>query len=281
VRGTAANPNPGITSTGKHTPEDFAKLLVSDIAPLGKLIRDADERSVDKCAYSERPRRRRPEQIGDELPSPRQGECVSIRHAGARNLRVPSLLTLPSSSIKFGVKCQTYVDRYIAWITKLSRGLRLASSKRVEKAMTINNTSEAAKAVVRRNTAEVQGGGNFEVFDELFADDFLDHTPQPGRTPDKDGARQLYKILRTAFPDFHAEIHWQLADGDRVTTYKTYHGTHRGEFLGVAPTGRKIQFETVDVMRVRNGKITEHWGVANLFSLMQQLGAWPAKQDRS
>src|SRR5947209_17090487 len=99
---------------------------------------------------------------------------------------------------------------------------------------------------------------------------------------DKDGARQLYKILRTAFPDFHAEIHWQLADGDRVTTYKTYHGTHRGEFLGVAPTGRKIQFETVDVMRVRDGKIAEHWGVANLFSLMQQLGAWPtATRDRS
>jgi SnoaL-like polyketide cyclase len=66
-------------------------------------------------------------------------------------------------------------------------------------------------------------------------------------------------ILRTAFPDFHADIHWQLADGDRVTTYKTYHGTHRGEFLGVA-VARKIQFETVDVMRVRNGKITEHWG---------------------
>jgi steroid delta-isomerase-like uncharacterized protein len=158
----------------------------------------------------------------------------------------------------------------------------LASSKRVEdKAMTIKNLSEAAKAVVRRNTEEVQGGGNLEAFEELFADDFLDHTPQPGRTPDKDGARQLYKILRTAFPDFHADIHWQLADGDRVTTYKTYHGTHRGEFLGVAPTGRQIQFETVDVMRVRNGKITEHWGVANLFSLMQQLGAWPAKQDHS
>jgi steroid delta-isomerase-like uncharacterized protein len=139
--------------------------------------------------------------------------------------------------------------------------------------MTSNSSSDAAKAVVRRNTEEVQGGGNFEVFDELFADDFLDHTPQPGRTPDKDGARQLYKLLRTAFPDFHADIHWQLADGDRVTTYKTYHGTHRGEFLGVAPTGRKIQFETVDVMRVRNGKIAEHWGVANLFSLMQQLGA--------
>src|SRR6202795_4365672 len=95
--------------------------------------------------------------------------------------------------------------------------------------MTTIGVGEAAKAVFRRNTEEVQGRGNFEVFEELFADDFLDHTPQPGRTPDKDGARQLYKILRTAFPDFHADIHWQLADGDRVTTYKTYKAPHRSE----------------------------------------------------
>jgi hypothetical protein len=86
-----------------------------------------------------------------------------------------------------------------------------------EHVMTTSNASEAAKAVVRRNTEEVQGGGNFAVFDELFVDDFLDHTPQPARTPDKAGARELYKVLRAAFPDFHAEIHWQLADGDRVT----------------------------------------------------------------
>jgi predicted ester cyclase len=80
---------------------------------------------------------------------------------------------------------------------------------------------------------------------------------------------------RAAFPNFHAEIHWQAADGELVTTYKTYHGTHQGPFLGLAPTGRRVHFETVDVMRVRDGKIVEHWGVANLFSLMQQLGAWP------
>jgi hypothetical protein len=57
--------------------------------------------------------------------------------------------------------------------------------------MTTKTSSDAAKAVVRRNTEEVQGGGNFELFDELFADDFLDHTPQPGRTPDKSGATTL------------------------------------------------------------------------------------------
>lgn len=137
--------------------------------------------------------------------------------------------------------------------------------------MTASNVSEAAKAVVRRNTAEVQGGGDWVLFDELFADDFVDHTPQPGVSADKDGVRLLYKSLRTAFPDFRAEIHWQTAEGDLVTTYKVYYGTHRGDFLGIAPTGRKIHFESVDAMRVRDGKITDHWGVGNLYSLVQQL----------
>jgi predicted ester cyclase len=82
--------------------------------------------------------------------------------------------------------------------------------------------------------------------------------------------------------EFHAEIHWQLADadGERVTTYKTYHGTHEGPFLGIAPTHRKIHFESVDVMRVRNGKITDHWGVGNLLSLtifMRQVGLLPSQ----
>jgi steroid delta-isomerase-like uncharacterized protein len=139
---------------------------------------------------------------------------------------------------------------------------------------TTTSISDAAKAVVRRNTEEVQGQGKFDVFEELFADDFVDHTTQPGTTPDKAGVRKLYTYMRQAFPDFHAEIHWQLADGDRVTTFKTYHGTHEGPFLGISPTHRKIKFESVDVMRVQNGKITDHWGVGNLLSLMRQIGGW-------
>jgi predicted ester cyclase len=70
--------------------------------------------------------------------------------------------------------------------------------------------------------------------------------------------RALYKSIRTAFPDFHADIHWQGAAGELVTTYRTYHGTHKGDIFGIVPTGKAIQFETVDVMRVRNGKITDH-----------------------
>ena len=67
--------------------------------------------------------------------------------------------------------------------------------------MSTMTASDAAKAVVRRNTEEVQGGGNFGVFEELFADDFVDHTPQPNTTPDKAGVRKLYGYIRAAFPE--------------------------------------------------------------------------------
>jgi steroid delta-isomerase-like uncharacterized protein len=131
----------------------------------------------------------------------------------------------------------------------------------------------AIMSVVRRNTELVQGKGDFALFEELFSDDFVDRTPQPGTTPDKDGVRVLYRRLRDAFPDFRPEIVWQSVDGDIVTTFKIYHGTHRGTFLDIAPTGRTVRFETVDAMRVRDGRIVEHWGVANLFSVVAQLGA--------
>jgi len=134
--------------------------------------------------------------------------------------------------------------------------------------------SQAAIAVVRRNTEEVQGKGNWQLFDELFADDFVDHTPQPGTTPDKPGVLRLYQGLRTGFPDFTPDIGWQVASGNLVTTYKVYRGTHLGEFLGIAPTSRKVEFETVDAMRVEGGRITEHWGVGNLLKMLTQLGVF-------
>ncbi|MDA2890935.1 ester cyclase [Mycolicibacterium sp. BiH015] len=135
-----------------------------------------------------------------------------------------------------------------------------------------DDSETLAIEIVRRNTEQVQGEGDFALFEELFADDFVDHTPQPGTSADKDGVRVLYHRLREAFPDFRPEIHWQSADGDLVTTYKTYHGTHLGEFLGVPATGRTVRFDTVDAMRVRDGRIVEHWGVANLYSVLEQLG---------
>lgn len=129
------------------------------------------------------------------------------------------------------------------------------------------------KAVVRRVIDEMQRDGNFANFEQLFAADYIDHTAFPGFANDREGTRTIYLTLRKAFPDFRAIIHRQIAEGDLVTSHKTYHGTHRGEFNGVAPTGRAITFEVIDIMRVRNGQITDHWGVTDVGALMNQITA--------
>lgn len=129
-----------------------------------------------------------------------------------------------------------------------------------------------ARAVVGRLIEEVQSGGDFVLFEKLFDPGFIDHTPFPGYSPDKNGALAIYKTFRTGFPDFRAEVHLQVVENGRVTSFKTYHGTHQGPFMGLAPTGRKIAIPIMDIVEVRNGRITAHWGVPNVLVLYQQLG---------
>ena len=129
-----------------------------------------------------------------------------------------------------------------------------------------------ARAIVGRLIAEVQSGGDFALFEELFDPDFVDHTPFPGYSPDKAGARRIYHTFRDAFPDFRAEVHLQVVADGRVASFKTYRGTHKATFMGLAPTGRQIAFPIMDIVEVRDRKITAHWGVPHGLVLFQQLG---------
>jgi steroid delta-isomerase-like uncharacterized protein len=127
---------------------------------------------------------------------------------------------------------------------------------------------------MRRFVEEFQSGADEAVADQILADDFVDRSPFPGVSPDREGVKRFFGALRAAFPDLHAEIHDQLAEGDLVATRKTFHGTHRGEFLGLAPTGQPVAFDVIDFVRMeKNGRIAEHWNVVDLMGLMQQLGA--------
>jgi steroid delta-isomerase-like uncharacterized protein len=82
-------------------------------------------------------------------------------------------------------------------------------------------------------------------------------------------------MIFAAFPDLSATIHEQIAEGDKVWTRKTIHGTQLGPFMGAPPTGKSIVVEVMDVFRIENGKIAEHWGVSDMLGLMQQIGAAP------
>lgn len=125
--------------------------------------------------------------------------------------------------------------------------------------------------MVLRLIDEAQCKGNLSVVDELFADDFVDHTPLPGVPPTRDGVKMLFGYLRSAFPDLQARVQEQIAEGEKVATRKVFEGTHRGEFLGAPPTGRTVTFEVIDILTFREGRIAEHRVILDQASLQRQL----------
>lgn len=127
------------------------------------------------------------------------------------------------------------------------------------------------KAVVRRFVEEYQNKEREEVALEIFADDFIDRAPIGSFSPDKEGVMQMHRMLHSAFAGLNAEIHDQVAEDDRVATRKTFRGTHTGEFMGIPASGRAVEVGIIDILRLRDGKITEHWCQFDLAGLMAQI----------
>jgi steroid delta-isomerase-like uncharacterized protein len=130
-----------------------------------------------------------------------------------------------------------------------------------------------ALSIVQMFVYEFQTMGNEHVAERLLAPDFVDHTPFPGFGGGREDVKRLFQVLRSAFPDLRAEIVEQFANGEMVATRKTFHGTHKGEFLGVPPTGKHMAFRVVDLLRVSDGKMREHWNVVDVTSIIAQLQA--------
>lgn len=134
--------------------------------------------------------------------------------------------------------------------------------------------TEKSKAIVLRFVDEVQNQHNISALDELFSPDFVDHSGISTQ-PNLDGTKQFFTMFFTAFPDIQVTIQDQIAVGDKVWSRKTFNGTHQGEFMGIPPTNKPVEIKVIDIHRVVDGKIIEHWAVADMLGLMQQLGAFP------
>ncbi len=137
-------------------------------------------------------------------------------------------------------------------------------------------SAEANKLLVQRLVKDVQQDGQLALVDDLFAEDFVDHTPFPGVPPTRDGVRMLFAGFREAFPDLKITIHEQVAEGEKVVTRKTFEGTHRGSFMGIPPSGNPIAFSVIDILTIRDGRLREHRVVVDQLHLLRQLGAVPA-----
>ena len=136
-------------------------------------------------------------------------------------------------------------------------------------------STEDNKADVRRGYEEGFNQRNLAVFDELMASDYVWHiasTTVQGREP----AKQLISRFLTAFPDGRYTIEDMIAEGDRVVVRQTFRGTHRGNFMGIAPTGKQVTVTEIEIFRVANGRGVENWTNSDDLGLLHQLGVVPS-----
>src|SRR5919204_3794797 len=131
---------------------------------------------------------------------------------------------------------------------------------------------EENKQVVRR-LHDLWNTGNLDEIPKVFGADFVGHWPRSSRLPERRGLEDVRAGLmntRTAFPDWQEHVEEMIAEGDRVVTRYTSTGTHRGDFWGIAPTGRRISISEVSIYRVAGGKVVEQWCWIDELDRLQQ-----------
>ena len=153
---------------------------------------------------------------------------------------------------------------------------RLRRRRRGEQTEGSRQMSETNKAVSRRLVEEAFNLGNYGVIEELIEPTFVNHDPATGDVTGYDGLRQSIDGYRSAFPDLKITIEEQLAEGDLVATRWTAKGTHKGELMGIAPTGKESTVTGQTLDKIIDGKIAESWTNWDTLGMMRQLGVIPA-----
>ena len=138
---------------------------------------------------------------------------------------------------------------------------------------------ERNKALARRfcdamntNDAELIS----RAIDEIVEPDALIRTPLPITVSGARAMKEVFARLHRAYPDLHITVEDVMAEGDKVVNRNSVTGTHRGEYMGIPPTGKSVTYNEIFIFRFLNGRIAETWGVVDVLSQMRQLGAIPA-----
>jgi steroid delta-isomerase-like uncharacterized protein len=132
------------------------------------------------------------------------------------------------------------------------------------------------KAAFRRFIDDANTGDSellSETIDELVAPDALIRTPLPIEATGAELVKEVFARLLRAYPDLHIAIEDLVEEGDKVVSRNTVTGTHRGEYMGIPPTGESVTYNEIFIARFEGGRIAETWGVVDVLSQMRQLGA--------
>lgn len=132
------------------------------------------------------------------------------------------------------------------------------------------NDAESNKKLVEEFCRVVFVGHDLTDLDRYMKDDYIQHNPDVPQG--KAGFREFFEATFKAMPDFRYVLKNIVAQGDMVWIYSATTGTHTGEWLGLPPTGNRLSFDVVDMFRVADGKLAEHWDVADTLTLFTQIG---------
>jgi predicted SnoaL-like aldol condensation-catalyzing enzyme len=131
------------------------------------------------------------------------------------------------------------------------------------------------KAIAHRFLEEIWNQGNMDVVDGLIAEDFINHAPGRGVSPDREGLKQEVNGLLAAF-EAPFVLDDMIAENDKVVMRGRFQSVHKGEFLGVPATGKELTHTWTVILRIQNGKIVERWANVDSMKFMTDLGVLPA-----
>jgi len=134
---------------------------------------------------------------------------------------------------------------------------------------------EKNKALVRHLYEEALNKGNLAVVDEILAPNYVRHGLAPGAPPGPESTKQVFTIMRAALPDLRITVEPIVGEGDKVAAQVTGRGTHKGEFMGIAPTGKQVTVTTIGIYRFAGSKLEEAWIQMDELGMLQQLGVMP------
>jgi steroid delta-isomerase-like uncharacterized protein len=135
--------------------------------------------------------------------------------------------------------------------------------------------SEENKALIQRFVEEAFNEGNLDVADEVYASGFVSHESSGPVERGPDYVKGFVGTYRGAFPDGHTTVEASIAEGDKVAYRWSFRGTHRGELMGIAPTGKQVTITGITVDRISGGKIEEEWNNFDQLGVLRQLGVIP------
>src|SRR3954471_7402903 len=141
------------------------------------------------------------------------------------------------------------------------------------------STPEDNKATFKRFHGAASTGDLellFKTIDDLVAPDAVIRTPLPIDAAGPEALKQVWAMLFRIYADIHLNVEDVIAEGDKVVGRTTVTGTHQGEFMGVAPTGKSVSYNEIFIFRFADGRVVETWGVVDVYAQMKQIGVIPA-----